>query len=66
MSDRGWTPHPVIGPRTVEPEIIRSSMISNLQRLVDGYLAGLPDERLLPAMRKTKTVIDVPIAGFDF
>jgi Ring hydroxylating alpha subunit (catalytic domain) len=41
-------------------------MISNLERLVDGYLAGLPDEKLLPAIRKTNTVIDVPIAEFDF
>lgn len=41
-------------------------MISNLERLVDGYLAGLPDEKLLPAIRKTNTVIDVPIADFDF
>jgi hypothetical protein len=41
-------------------------MISNLERLVDGYLAGLPDEKLLPAIRQTNTVIDVPIAEFDF
>lgn len=44
----------------------REGMISNLQRIVDGYLAGLPNEKLVPAIQKTNTVIDVPIAEFDF
>jgi hypothetical protein len=44
----------------------REGMISNFQRIVDGYLAGLPDEKLLPAIQKTNTVIDVPIADLDF
>jgi hypothetical protein len=26
--------------------------ISNYHRLIDGYLAGLPQERLLPALRQ--------------
>lgn len=41
-------------------------MLSNMERLVDGYIAGLPHEKLLPAIQKTNTVIDVPIAEFDF
>jgi phenylpropionate dioxygenase-like ring-hydroxylating dioxygenase large terminal subunit len=37
-------------------------LISNFERLVDGYLAELPYEKLVPAMQKVNTTIDVPIA----
>jgi hypothetical protein len=37
-------------------------LISNFERVVDGFLAGLPHERLVPAIQKTNTTIDVPIA----
>jgi hypothetical protein len=38
-------------------------LISNFERVVDGFLAGLPYERLVPAIQKTNTTIDVPIAN---
>ena len=38
-------------------------LISNFERVIDGFLAGLPYERLGPAMQKTNTMIDVPIAN---
>ncbi|HZQ84820.1 MAG TPA: aromatic ring-hydroxylating dioxygenase subunit alpha [Acidimicrobiales bacterium] len=37
-------------------------LISNFERVVDGFLAGLPHEQLLPAIRQTHSTIDVPIA----
>ena len=37
-------------------------LISNFERVVDGFLAGLPYSRLVPAIQKTNTTIDVPIA----
>jgi hypothetical protein len=37
-------------------------LISNFERVVDGFLAGLPYERLVGAIQKTNTTIDVPIA----
>ena len=37
-------------------------LISNFERVIDGFLAGLPYERLVPAIQKTNTTIDVPIA----
>jgi hypothetical protein len=37
-------------------------LISNFERVVDGFLAGLPYEALVPAIQKTNTTIDVPIA----
>jgi hypothetical protein len=36
-------------------------LISNFERVVDGFLAGLPYERLVPAMQKTNSTIDVPV-----
>jgi hypothetical protein len=36
-------------------------LISNFERLVDGFLAGLPYERLVPAIQRTNTTIDVPV-----
>ena len=33
-------------------------MIANYQRLIDGYLAGLPDDRLIPAMHHVVGPID--------
>jgi hypothetical protein len=37
-------------------------LISNFERVVDGFLAGLPYERLVPAIQRTNTTIDVPVA----
>jgi hypothetical protein len=37
-------------------------LISNFERVIDGFIAGLPYDRLVPAMQKTNTTIDVPIA----
>jgi phenylpropionate dioxygenase-like ring-hydroxylating dioxygenase large terminal subunit len=37
-------------------------LISNYQRLIDGYLAGLDYDRLLPAAHKVCGCIDAPIA----
>jgi hypothetical protein len=37
-------------------------LISNFERVIDGFLAGLPYERLIPAIQKTNTTIDVPVA----
>jgi hypothetical protein len=37
-------------------------LISNFERVIDGFLAGLPYERLVPAIQKTNTTIDVPVA----
>jgi hypothetical protein len=34
-------------------------MIGNYHRLIDGYLAGLPDDRLIPAMHHVVGPIDV-------
>jgi phenylpropionate dioxygenase-like ring-hydroxylating dioxygenase large terminal subunit len=36
-------------------------LISNFERVVDGFLAGLPYERLIPAIQKTNSTIDVPV-----
>ncbi|MFI5047314.1 MAG: Rieske 2Fe-2S domain-containing protein [Acidimicrobiia bacterium] len=41
-------------------------LISNFERTVDGFLAGLPDEKLVPAIQKTNTTINVPVADIDF
>ena len=41
-------------------------LISNFERTVDGYLAGLPYDRLVPAMQATNTTINVPIADLGF
>ena len=40
-------------------------LISNFERVVDGFLAGLSYEQLLPAIRKTHNTIDVAIADID-
>jgi hypothetical protein len=37
-------------------------LISNFERVIDGFLAGLPYDRLVPAIQKTNTTIDVPVA----
>ena len=37
-------------------------LISNFERVVDGFLAGLPYDALVPAIQKTNTTIDVPVA----
>lgn len=37
-------------------------LISNFERVIDGFLAGLPHEKLVPAIQKTNTTIDVPVA----
>ncbi len=41
-------------------------LISNYQRLIDGYLAGLGYDKLTPAARKVSGCIDVPIAELGF
>jgi hypothetical protein len=41
-------------------------LISNFERVIDGFLAGLPYEALIPAIQKTNTTIDVPIADLGF
>jgi phenylpropionate dioxygenase-like ring-hydroxylating dioxygenase large terminal subunit len=40
-------------------------LIANFERVVDGFLAELPYDRLLPAIEKTHSTIDVPIADLD-
>jgi hypothetical protein len=37
-------------------------LISNFERVVDGFLAGLPYDQLVGAIQKTNTTIDVPVA----
>ena len=41
-------------------------LISNYQRLIDGYLAGLGYDKLTPAAQKVSGCIDVPIADLGF
>lgn len=41
-------------------------LISNFERVIDGFLAGLPHYQLVPAIQQTNTTIDVPIADFAF
>ncbi len=51
------------------PDVTRfdqvEGLISNFQRTLDGYLAGLPYEQLIPAMQATNTTIGVTVADFD-
>jgi hypothetical protein len=41
-------------------------LISNYQRLIDGYLGGLGYDKLTPAAHKVSGCIDVPIADLGF
>lgn len=41
-------------------------LISNFERVIDGFLADLPPEELVPAIQKTNNTIDVPIADLAF
>lgn len=41
-------------------------LISNYQRLIDGYLAGHGYDKLLPAAQKVSGCIDVPISDLGF
>jgi hypothetical protein len=41
-------------------------LISNFERTVDGFLAGLPYDKLVPAMRTTNRTIDIPVADIEF
>jgi hypothetical protein len=41
-------------------------LISNYQRLIDGYLAGQGYDKLLPAAHKVSGSIDVPVADLGF
>jgi glycine betaine catabolism A len=41
-------------------------LISNYQRLIDGYLAGLGYDKLLPAVQQVSGTIDVPIKDLGF
>ena len=41
--------------------------ISNYQRVIDGFLAGLPYERLLPALRKINVApLEMPVVDIEF
>jgi phenylpropionate dioxygenase-like ring-hydroxylating dioxygenase large terminal subunit len=41
--------------------------ISNYQRVIDGYLAGLPYDTLLPALRKVNVnPLEMPVVEIDF
>jgi hypothetical protein len=40
-------------------------MISNYQRIIDGYLAGLPQERLNKAIHGLRLNFDGPIKDLD-
>jgi phenylpropionate dioxygenase-like ring-hydroxylating dioxygenase large terminal subunit len=37
-------------------------LISNFERVIDAFLAGLPHDTLVSAIQKTNTTIDVPVA----
>jgi hypothetical protein len=37
-------------------------LISNFERVVDAFLAGVPYEQLVGAIQRTNTTIDVPVA----
>ena len=41
-------------------------LISNYQRLIDGYLAGVPDDKLVEAIQNVSGPIDVPAANLGF
>jgi phenylpropionate dioxygenase-like ring-hydroxylating dioxygenase large terminal subunit len=41
-------------------------LISNFERTVDGFLAGLSYDKLVPAMQATNTTIDVPVVEIEF
>jgi len=41
-------------------------LISNFERVVDGFLASLSYEELVPAIQKTNTTIDVPLVDLGF
>jgi phenylpropionate dioxygenase-like ring-hydroxylating dioxygenase large terminal subunit len=41
-------------------------LISNFERTVDGFLAGLPYDKLVPAMQTNNTTIDRPVATIEF
>ena len=79
--DPGWPPIPGqdfsnipkqqqgLHSRSVEYMRLASKMeglISNFERVLDGFLAGLPYEKLVPAIQKTNTTIDVPLVDLDF
>ena len=44
----------------------KEGMISNYQRLIDGYLAGLSPDKLAAASRVVNTGFDMPIADIGF
>jgi phenylpropionate dioxygenase-like ring-hydroxylating dioxygenase large terminal subunit len=41
-------------------------LIGNYQRLIDGYLAGIGHDRLLPALHKVSGPIDAPVRDLGF
>ncbi len=45
---------------------VTEGLISNFHRLVDGYLAGLGYDKLLPAVQKVSGGIDAPIRDLGF
>ena len=41
-------------------------LISNYQRLIDGYLADLPHDKLVEAVQQVSGPIDVPVRDLGF
>jgi hypothetical protein len=41
-------------------------LLSNFERLIDGYLAGVPDGLLVAAARHVNVGIDVPVSDLGF
>lgn len=41
-------------------------LISNFERVIDAFLAASPHDTLTPAIQKTNTTIDVPVADLGF
>jgi hypothetical protein len=41
-------------------------MIGNYQRLIDGYLAGLDYDQLVPAVQQVSGPIDAPVRDIGF
>jgi len=65
------TPRQQQGLHTKGFEFMRLSeetegVISNYQRLIDGYLAGLGYEQLVPAVQKVNSEIETPAADLGF
>jgi hypothetical protein len=44
----------------------KEGMISNYQRIIDGYLAGVPQEKLARAVNKLGGNFDGPVLDLEF